>query len=952
MPDNIISGKVVLNTESLTAGGELTEKTLQTIGDAAVRSSFFLQSFTDASIQSAVSQEQLAAAAAAAAASIPKIIPPAESAGVSLRQLWETAKETGLGIKEAMSESAEAVTRFAETTRLGTANAVSSFSALGAVLGGAAIVGVLGEMIDKAKENAVGMKQLSEATGVEIETLVGLRQEMIETDTPVQNLNQTMSRLAGAMAESRDPSTKQAEAFRELGVSTAGWSKELPPTIDVLQQLAHHLANSTNESADLGNAKLVLGRNIVQLVAMLKAEGDGLSENIDKHRSLAEAVKGSVESGESLQQTEARIAEKFNTLTANVLPGVIYSFNLVSNGIERLVEITAIVATEVGFFGEVAKISFTAAYNYMRGVTLEALAIAEAMRGNVPAALALQKGAVDAANEAKNGLKELKSNYLDTAVEVTAIAKKTQKDISDIWAKPIEVKGKGEGTDNQDFQNKKLMDKQRSAQDEQLTSKQAHDVEMLNAERAFLEGQEKIGNISEENRENQLKDILGREMAIRIDYANQRIALYANDPDSVDKVARLEAEKVAAIDKAGGARVSADAKIGEARKKSEDEETKFTAFVAKEAEKRPVFEEPWLKASQDNNSLRNLTIAADRFHANQLLEVAEQEHQIRMLKLQEDETLATLRLQTNSEAQQIATIKKFDSEISAAESRLASLKASQENPDLTDSHTKDADNKIAAQRRADEQAKSTADKIEGVNKQTEKSFDRVTRTISNQFGQATADVLRGTQSIGGAFMQMAGKMATDLETSLARMAVRWALHYAQHLIMHTSTNAAIVTSDAAAASASTGITAAQSFKQVMHFAAVAAAKAYASLADIPVVGPALGAAAAAATFVGVLAFQSLISAEKGAVLGNGSSLAMLHPREMVLPAHLSEGIQNMIGGKSGQSSDSGQSKQHSPTLHYYAPPNVSREDMARHAKEMIKLLNKNMRKGRTILGTT
>jgi hypothetical protein len=66
-------------------------------------------------------------------------------------------------------------------------------------------------------------------------------------------------------------------------------------------------------------------------------------------------------------------------------------------------------------------------------------------------------------------------------------------------------------------------------------------------------------------------------------------------------------------------------------------------------------------------------------------------------------------------------------------------------------------------------------------------------------------------------------------------------------------------------------------------AKTAAGAAYKAEAGIPVVGPVLGAAAAATAFAAVMAF------EKGGISGGG--LAMLHPREMVLPAKLSDFVQ-------------------------------------------------------------
>jgi ATPase subunit of ABC transporter with duplicated ATPase domains len=81
--------------------------------------------------------------------------------------------------------------------------------------------------------------------------------------------------------------------------------------------------------------------------------------------------------------------------------------------------------------------------------------------------------------------------------------------------------------------------------------------------------------------------------------------------------------------------------------------------------------------------------------------------------------------------------------------------------------------------------------------------------------------------------------------------------------------------------------------QLAH-AEAAAAAAWHSMSNIPVIGPALGAAAAAATFAGAMAFQ-----EGGIVPGTGVGdivPAMLEPGEGVIPKSLMESMKNGNGG--------------------------------------------------------
>ena len=72
----------------------------------------------------------------------------------------------------------------------------------------------------------------------------------------------------------------------------------------------------------------------------------------------------------------------------------------------------------------------------------------------------------------------------------------------------------------------------------------------------------------------------------------------------------------------------------------------------------------------------------------------------------------------------------------------------------------------------------------------------------------------------------------------------------------------------------------------------AAGKAYDAMANIPYVGPILGAIAAAATFAGVMAFDSF---DQGGIVGH-TGLIKAHENEMVLPRPISEKVQKMADG--------------------------------------------------------
>jgi hypothetical protein len=82
--------------------------------------------------------------------------------------------------------------------------------------------------------------------------------------------------------------------------------------------------------------------------------------------------------------------------------------------------------------------------------------------------------------------------------------------------------------------------------------------------------------------------------------------------------------------------------------------------------------------------------------------------------------------------------------------------------------------------------------------------------------------------------------------------------------------------------------------QVMSNAAVAASGAYAATAVIPFIGPELAPAAAAMAYTGAMAWAPLAAAAGGWGEVDKDQIAMVHQKEMILPAHLANPLRAML----------------------------------------------------------
>lgn len=190
-------------------------------------------------------------------------------------------------------------------------------------------------------------------------------------------------------------------------------------------------------------------------------------------------------------------------------------------------------------------------------------------------------------------------------------------------------------------------------------------------------------------------------------------------------------------------------------------------------------------------------------------------------------------------------------------------------------------------------------------------------SLGQSFDTMTKGVIMGTQRIGVAWRRMGADMVAGWVSTLVKIAAK---HLAMEVAMrtvHAATVAQNTAISAAGAAQTDAISSASSMKQIAHAAAVAASKAWKALAGIPVVGPALGAAAAGATYAGVMAYGALASAAGGQWEVPGEQLTVLHPREQVLPAWAAGGMRRMIAA--GASPGGGGA---GPTMHFHYAPQV------------------------------
>lgn len=185
-------------------------------------------------------------------------------------------------------------------------------------------------------------------------------------------------------------------------------------------------------------------------------------------------------------------------------------------------------------------------------------------------------------------------------------------------------------------------------------------------------------------------------------------------------------------------------------------------------------------------------------------------------------------------------------------------------------------------------------------------WEGVFSAITNAVQTSVQGIIQGTQTLSGAIRQLGLSIVAEFASMQLK---RLATHVATELAMTQATAAGTAARsglDWWAATQSIAATAWAAIKNVAAHAAEAAAATYAAVANIPLVGPFLAPAMAAAALATVIGFGGRIASAAGGydIPPGINPMTQLHAREMVLPASLADRVRGMTdGGGSARGGD-------------------------------------------------
>ena len=182
---------------------------------------------------------------------------------------------------------------------------------------------------------------------------------------------------------------------------------------------------------------------------------------------------------------------------------------------------------------------------------------------------------------------------------------------------------------------------------------------------------------------------------------------------------------------------------------------------------------------------------------------------------------------------------------------------------------------------------------------TAAAWDGVFPAISKAFSSSIDGMVRGTQTLDQTVRRMAQNIVAEYANAIVQSEVSWVEGESHKTLATEVGNAQRTASTQGAAEQGIAIEGAANQESVVGNAWSAAAAVYNNVAQIPYVGWVLAPAAAATAAAAVLAFGGNIPSAAGGWVVPNDTMAMVHENEMILPAHLSQGLAGMIANGQG-----------------------------------------------------
>jgi lambda family phage tail tape measure protein len=295
--------------------------------------------------------------------------------------------------------------------------ALAGIAAVGVAVGAAAI-----GIAIHASEAAARLGELSQATGVSVESLSLLGDVAQSKGISVDSMAKALEKMNKSAVAAAQAGPKASNAYKDLGVAVTNTDGSMREAQDIFNDLSKKFADMADGPLKTADAIKIFGKAGAEMIPLLNEGGQKLAELEGHYKALGAVVSGPMaKASEDLKENQALISASFTGLENDLVADLVPTINVVAKEFVSFFEDNR---TEISAFMEGVAVSGKVVLNLVQilGAALsliyrivvtavDELQIAGGTVSNVASSIAkgdfkgawsaVSSGAKSAANEAK-----------------------------------------------------------------------------------------------------------------------------------------------------------------------------------------------------------------------------------------------------------------------------------------------------------------------------------------------------------------------------------------------------------------------------------------------------------------------------------------------------------------------------------------------------------------------
>lgn len=244
-----------------------------------------------------------------------------DSMGVDWAELATVVKEQGLKIIETTSEVGAKISETAERSRLGIGTMEAGFSGLAGILGAGIAVGFAADFLDETARVLIELGHLNTTTQISVETLSGLRNVAQQNAIPFENLQVALARMQRAQVQALEGSKMYVNAFKDVGISVEELRNMRPE--DLFFRIADGISSATAPQIAMNSGITLMGRGVYTLIPLLEKYGTNLKAITAEAAKNSGVTEEAVATAERWHEQTAKLSQMFQAGMIPVLQAIV-----------------------------------------------------------------------------------------------------------------------------------------------------------------------------------------------------------------------------------------------------------------------------------------------------------------------------------------------------------------------------------------------------------------------------------------------------------------------------------------------------------------------------------------------------------------------------------------------------------------------------------------------------